>query len=137
MSHNNYFHYSMANVTGNVSDDLQDYIPNVCTNSPATGSAFCTEHGKLVSALGYPTGLRDFLKSCANKGEIDPENYTRNMQAKVDIVLQQISKQAPKASNIMSCSDAQGLCFEGAFLFKTNKSFVGNYQRGVGRGGTE
>ena len=101
----------MANVTGNVSDDLQDYIPNVCTNSLAPGSAFCTEHGQQVSALGYPTGLREFLRSCANKGDIDPENYTRNMQLKVDKVLQHISKQIPKAANIMSCSDAQGFVF--------------------------
>ena len=70
----------MANVPGNITDDLQDYIPNVCTNSPASGSAFCEEHCKLISGLGYPTGLREFLKSYAAKGEIDPENFTKNMQ---------------------------------------------------------
>ena len=100
---------SMANVAGNITDDLQDYIPNVCTNSPASGSAFCEEHCKLISGLGYPTGLREFLKSCAAKGEIDPENFTKNMQQRVDTVLQQISRETPKSTNITSCADAQGI----------------------------
>jgi hypothetical protein len=53
----------MANIRGSVSDDLQDYIPNVCTNSPANGLAFCQQHSEIISRLGYPTGLREFLKS--------------------------------------------------------------------------
>ena len=56
----------MANIRGSVSDDLQDYIPNVCTNSPANGLAFCQQHSEIISRLGYPTGLREFLKSCAS-----------------------------------------------------------------------
>ena len=85
----------MANIRGSVSDDLQDYIPNVCTNSPANGLAFCQQHSEIISRLGYPTGLREFLKSCASSdGEgIDPANYTKSMQQKVVF---------------KSCADAQG-----------------------------
>jgi hypothetical protein len=29
--------FSMANVDGGLSDDLSEFVPNVCTNSPASG----------------------------------------------------------------------------------------------------
>ena len=95
----------MANVKGNISDDLQEFIPNVCTNSPTSGSAFCVEHCKIISDMGYPTGLREFLKCCAdvsNNGEINPDKYTKEMQKKVDTVLQQICNNAPSAAKTMS-----------------------------------
>ena len=34
----------MCNVRGGLSEDLQSYIPMVCTNSPLSGQAFCKEH---------------------------------------------------------------------------------------------
>ena len=100
----------MANICGSVSDDLQDYIPNVCTNSPANGLAFCQQHSEIISRLGYPTGLREFLKSCASSdGEgIDPANYTKSMQQKVDSVLTKICNEIPASAVFKSCADAQG-----------------------------
>ena len=99
----------MANVKGGVSDDLKEYIPNVCTNSPAYSQAFCKQHCEIVTATGYKTGLRDFLKSCASEGEdIDPNNYTKDMQAKVETVLQRICNNIPASSMFKTCVDAQG-----------------------------
>ena len=109
----------MANVRGSVSDDLQEYIPNVCTSSPANGSAFCKEHSEHISHLGYPTGLREFLKSCSNSsngGEIDPENFTKNMQQRVESVLIKICNELPASATYKSCADAQG-CLYSTFLF--------------------
>ena len=109
----------MANVRGNLSDDLQEYIPNVCTNSPSSGSAFCAEHCKLISGLGYPTGLREFFKSCASAAteQIDPENFTKQMQQKVDAVLKQICNQMPSSDKIMSCAEAQGIIILSFYSF--------------------
>ena len=103
----------MANVKGGVTADLQDYIPNVCTNSPSYGQAFCKAHCTIISDLGYPTELRGFLKSCAadDGEEIDPENYTKVMQQKVEAVLRRICNDIPASSQFKSCIDAQG-CFQ-------------------------
>ena len=100
----------MANVKGGVSEDLKQYIPNVCTNSPAHGQAFCKEHCEIVGHMGYPTDLRDFLKSCAEEGGeiINPDNYTKAMQAKVDAVLHKICNNIPASSKFKTCIDAQG-----------------------------
>ena len=100
----------MANIRGSVSDDLQEYIPNVCTNSPANGLAFCKQHSEIISSLGYPTGLREFLKSCASSDgeQINPDNYTKNMQQKVDSVLTKICNEIPASTVFKSCTDAQG-----------------------------
>ena len=40
------------------------HLPDVCTEAPLYGKAFCLEHCKLLekSAPDVPTGLRDFLK---------------------------------------------------------------------------
>ena len=96
----------MANIRGSVSDDLQDYIPNVCTNYPANGLAF----SEIISSLGYPTGLREFLKSCASSDgeDINPANYTKSMQQKVDSVLTKICNEIPASAVFKSCADAQG-----------------------------
>ena len=106
----NRINFSMANVKGSVSEDLQNFIPNVCTNSPASGQAFCKEHTEIISCLGYPTELRKFLKSCAvdDGEEIDPENYTKSMQKKVDEVLIKICNKIPASAQFKSCIDAQG-----------------------------
>ena len=100
----------MANVKGGTPEDLSEHIPNVCTNSPAPGLAFCREHGSEISKLGYPTGLWEFLKSCSVKGEdtIDPDNYSKSMQQKVDSVLKDICNKITASSKFKSCIDAQG-----------------------------
>ena len=60
----------MAVVEGEVSDDLKEFIPNVCTNTPSYGKAFCEDHCKFVTDLRYQTNLREFLKSCSD-GEVE------------------------------------------------------------------
>ena len=93
----------MANVKGGVSEDLSNYIPNVCTNSPAFCQAFCKENTKIISSLGYPTEL--FLKNCATDDEeIDPDNYTKSMQQNVDAVLIKICNKIPASSKSKSCN---------------------------------
>ena len=42
----------MANVEGGVAEDLSDFIPNVCTNSPEYGLAFCREHSEIIYDFG-------------------------------------------------------------------------------------
>ena len=41
-------------------------MPDVCTNQPAPGKAFCTEHSQLLQSQSppIPTELRSFLKYC-------------------------------------------------------------------------
>ena len=92
----------MANVKGGVSEDLKEYIPNVCTNSPAYGQAFCKQHCEIVVAMGYQTGLGEFLKSCAG------DHYTKDMQTKVDAVLHKIFDNIAASSKFKTCVDAQG-----------------------------
>lgn len=99
---------SMANVEGGVTEDLSDFIPNVCTNSPEHGLAFCREHSEIISGLGYPVELRPFLKSCANNDEIDPDNFTKEMQKRVDMTLKEIALKIPSSNKFKSCADAQG-----------------------------
>ena len=91
--------FCMAVFEGEVSDDLKEFIPNVYTNTPSYGKAFCEEHCKFVTDLGYPTNLREFLKSCSDgEVEIDPEHFSKAMQEKVDKVLCQLYQNVPASS---------------------------------------
>jgi hypothetical protein len=91
----------MCTVTGGLAEDMQSYIPVVCTNSPANGEhytdvycilynktagkAFCEIHCVKVTELGYPTDLKEFLKSCSNeKQSVDPNQYSKPMKQQVD-----------------------------------------------------
>ena len=50
-----------------------------------SGQAFCGAHGEVINQLGYPTALRDFLKSCSSvDAPVDPFNYTKSMKLKVE-----------------------------------------------------
>ena len=46
-------------------------LPDVCTETPAYGQAFCQEHCNFLSqqAPDVPTGLRDFLRFCGAQKE--------------------------------------------------------------------
>ena len=111
----------MISVSGGVSEDMQSYIPMVCTNSPATGQAFCVSHCASVAQLGYPTDLKDFLKSCSNtRQSVDPDAYTKPMKQRVDEQLKMISKQletppeddGPLAStDVKTSMEAQGTSY--------------------------
>ena len=74
------FCFSMMDVNTGLNKNIEGFIPSVCTESPATGKAFCIAHCEKVAALGYPTGLCDFLKSCGDV--VQPDSYT-----KVNIIL--------------------------------------------------
>ena len=39
-------------MNGGLSDDIQQYIPNTCSNSPSSGQAFCKPLCEAVSAMG-------------------------------------------------------------------------------------
>ena len=75
------------------------------------GQAFCSAHSDLIGAMGYPTGLRPFLTSCSTRDTpVDPNNYTKNMKAKVEEVLREISKKSGKPPpDVKSATDVQGL----------------------------
>ena len=84
----------MCNVSGGISEDLQSFIPAVCTNSPLNGKAFCETHCISISKLGYPTDLKEFLKSCSNMHQsVDPDNYSKSMKQRVDDQIKIISRE--------------------------------------------
>ena len=121
----------MCTVTGGLAEDMQSYIPVVCTNSPANGEhytdvycphilynktagkAFCEIHCVKVAELGYPTDLKEFLKSCSNeKQSVDPNQYSKPMKQRVDEELKKITKLLDKTSlNIKSATEAQGTSY--------------------------
>ena len=41
-------------------------LPDICSNAPKPGMAFCEEHCSLLlnTDATFPTGLREFLKYC-------------------------------------------------------------------------
>ena len=67
--------------------DVQEFVPNVCVESPDHGKAFCQKHCKVIEQLGHPSGLRDFIQSCG----ADPNQYTKEGLRKVALVLQSLS----------------------------------------------
>jgi hypothetical protein len=43
-----------------------------------SGKAFCVSHCKKVEDMGYPTNLRDFLKSCGTQTDaVEPDSYNK------------------------------------------------------------
>ena len=60
-------------------------MPDVCTNQPAPGKAFCTEHSQLLESQSppIPTELRSFLKYCGIiKGKVT-KKFAKRKQAHV------------------------------------------------------
>ena len=104
----------MMKVAGGLSHDLSGYIPMVCSNSPAPSKAFCLSHCDEVMKLGYPTDLKEFLKSCGNRNQhVDPDHYSKTMKERVDEELHYIAKKLDVRSSIQtrSGSDAQGTSY--------------------------
>ena len=99
----------MMDVSGGLAEDLSDFIPNTCTESPQYGKAFCSDHCKSVEKLGYPTGLREFIKSCGQ--DIMPENFNKDMQSKVNQRIKDIAKRLEVPFRSQSSTDTQGLIF--------------------------
>ena len=62
---------------------ITDFVPQVCTNEPKHGKAFCSSHSEAAEKLGRPSGLRPFLKSCGTDGENvkkEDKNKINNVQ---------------------------------------------------------
>ena len=81
--------------------------PNVCSEQPAYGSAFCVEHSRTVEDLGYPSELRKFLEKCG----ANPNSYNKEGKAKVSAILDKLTEQSTNQENTASASDAQGTTY--------------------------
>ena len=103
----------MFRVSGGLADDLSDYIPAVCTKSPAPGKAFCLEHSNVVERLNHPSGLRAFLKSCSNADvKVDPDNYQKHMIRRVKEKLKELevtAKSRGALPTIATSRETQGI----------------------------
>ena len=86
--------------------DIREYLPQDCTNSPASGKAFCKEHSSQIELLDIPTGLREFLKYCG----ADSDAYNKDEKEKVKVKLAEI---AARLNNLevtgSSSAEIQGL----------------------------
>ena len=98
-----------------LTEDFDSFIPAVCTESPATGKAFCSEHSELVESVGHPSNLRAFLKSCSTPTcEVDPSTYNKTQATAVKEKLKEIARKIedidlpPSASSV---GEAQGTTY--------------------------
>lgn len=41
-------------------------LPDVCTDTPLRGKAFCKDHCSVLEEKGIPTGLKEFLRYCGS-----------------------------------------------------------------------
>ena len=81
---------------------IHEYLPQVCTNSPEPGRAFCKTHNHHVEKLNIPTGLREFLSYCGANSHA----YNKEEKEKVKRKLLEIAK-----GEVEGCStaEAQGI----------------------------
>jgi hypothetical protein len=55
------------------------YLHNLYNN--IAGKAFCQAHCLKVAELGYPTDLKEFLKSCCNETQtVDPNEFCKPLK---------------------------------------------------------
>ena len=72
-------------------------------------SRTCKSHCEDVKALGYPTEIKPFLKSCGSGvSPVIPEQYTKEMMVKVNETVKSISKALKANPAMRSATDAQG-----------------------------
>ena len=83
---------------------LEEFVPNVCTQEPATGKAFCVQHCCVFEREGIPTDLRPFIRYCG----ANPDNYSKEEKKKVETKLQEICGRQDQAQNNLSVPDVQG-----------------------------
>jgi len=64
------------------------HLPDVCTESPVPGKAFCSDHCSLLKshAPDVPTGLRDFLKYTGVMSEDEGQFSTYKWQTFDDLM---------------------------------------------------
>ena len=73
------------------------------------GHAFCKDHCLKVNDLGYPTDLKQFLKSCGNGDcPVNPDAFTKSMKDHVDNVVKDLSEKIENGGEFRSSLDAQG-----------------------------
>jgi K+/H+ antiporter YhaU regulatory subunit KhtT len=83
-------------------EEIDDFIPTVCNQSPDNGKAFCEGHIKELQEVGFEkTGLREFIRFSG----ADPDKYSKDSQKKVDEVIKRISKLLKK--KVKSSVDVQ------------------------------
>ena len=83
-------------------DRLGGAIPAVCTTEPAHGSGFCHHHSDVLTELGWPTDLREFLKKCGT----NPKGFDKIAARKVDEILTTLDKQASQLGNSADSSSS-------------------------------
>ena len=85
--------------------DIQEFVPNVCSEPPAHGRAFCMKHSEMVENLGHPSGLREFIKKCG----ADPNSYNKEGLRKVQEVIKSFADSvSAKLSDDHTVGDSQG-----------------------------
>ena len=87
--------------------NILEYLPNVCPEQPASGSAFCELHAKMVEKQGYPSQLRPFLEKCG----ANTNSYSAAGRDKVKTVLEKISKENTDPSVVETAVEAQGVSY--------------------------
>ena len=95
------------------------------------GKAFCASHCTKVAELGYPTDLKEFLRSCSNRNQtVDPEDYSKPMKQRVDEELKIIAtKMEGSTITIQTATEAQGTSYllrNTAFRDRRNFVLEGN-----------
>ena len=62
-----------------------------------------------MNDLGYPTDLKQFLKSCGNVDcPVNPDAFTKSMKDHVDNVVKDLSEKIENGGEFRSSLDAQG-----------------------------
>ena len=87
-----------------VPQDIQDFIPHDCVNSPAPGKAFCSVHCDQLRHLNIPTGLREFISFCGASSD----TYDKEGKSKVKQKLSMLAKKV-RAVEGTSSTEAQGV----------------------------
>ena len=82
--------------------NILEAYPNICSEEPAYGSAFCHAHSIIAESLGYPSQLRKFITKCG----ADPNSYTKEGREKVKSCLEKLGRE--NFTQTKSAEDAQG-----------------------------
>lgn len=88
-------------------------------------------HCVKVAELGYPTDLKEFLRSCSDARQtVDPDDYSKSMKQRVDEELKIIAKKMEGSPiTIQTATEAQGTSYllrNTAFRDRRNFVLEGN-----------
>ena len=84
-----------------------------------------------MAELGYPTDLKEFLRSCSDKRQtVDPDEYSKPMKQRVDEELKMIAKKMEGSPiTVLTATEAQGTSYllrNTAFRDKRNFALEGS-----------